>query len=120
MSEFVVYRTLGNGRCLVLDDTRIAGGKPDYRGNNYITSWVTNETYGPVDELKSENAKLREEVVDLRKSLQTCENENSKLIEFASAMYRSILLVPDDHIPAETKARYFEVAVSLGLDVPDD
>ena len=60
MSEFAVYRTLGNGRCLVLDDTRIAGGKPDYRGNNYITSWVTNETYGPVDELKSENAKLRE------------------------------------------------------------
>ena len=60
MSEYVVYRTLGNGRCLVLDGTRIAGGKPDYRGNNYITSWVTNETYGPVDELKSENVKLRE------------------------------------------------------------
>lgn len=60
MSEFAVYRTLANGRCLVLDGTRIAGGKPDYRGNNYITSWVTNKTYGPVDELKSENAKLRE------------------------------------------------------------
>ena len=46
--------------------------------------------------------------------------ENAKLIEFASAMYRSILLVPDNHIPAEIKARYFEVAVSLGLDVPDE
>lgn len=65
MSEFVVYRTFGNGCCLVLDDTRIAGGKPDYRGNNYITSWVTNETYGPVDELKSENAKLRELAVEM-------------------------------------------------------
>lgn len=67
MSEFVVYRTLGNGRCLVLDGTRVAGGKPDYRGNNYITSWVTKKTYGPVDELKSENVKLRELVRDFER-----------------------------------------------------
>lgn len=69
MSEFTVCRTLDTHPalryCLLLDDTRIAGGKPDYRGNNYITSWVTNETYGPVDELKSENAKLRELVEDM-------------------------------------------------------
>lgn len=62
--------------------------------------------FDAVRRLQSDNKRLRA--------------ENSKLIEFASAMYRSILLVPDDHIPAETKAHYFEVAVSLGLDVPDD
>ena len=61
-------------------------------------------------------AKLGEARLDISKLM----TENAKLIEFASAMYRSILLVPDDHIPAETKAHYFEVAVSLGLDVPDD
>lgn len=63
MSEFTVCRTLSTHPalryCLLLDDTRIAGGKPDYRGNNYVTSWVTKETYGPVDELRSENANLR-------------------------------------------------------------
>lgn len=63
MSEFSVYRTLlthpGLMYCLVLDGDRIAGDKPDYRGNNYVTSWVTKETYGPVDELRAENANLR-------------------------------------------------------------
>lgn len=76
MSEFTVYRTLGNGRCLVLDGTRIAGGKPDYRGNNYITSWVTSKTYGPVDELKSENAKLKEFVaITMKAACAECHNK---------------------------------------------
>lgn len=43
-------------------------------------------TLGNAD-LAAENAKLREEVIDLRKSLQTCENENAKLRELALDMY---------------------------------
>lgn len=68
MSEFTVCRTLDTHPalryCLLLDDYRIAGGKPDYRGNNIIISWRTKATYGPVDALMAENAKLRELVQD--------------------------------------------------------
>lgn len=64
MSEFSVHRTADTipalGYCLVLDGERIAGGKPDYRGDNHLVSWKTSETYGPVDELAAENAALRE------------------------------------------------------------
>lgn len=64
MSEFSVHRTADRipalRYCLVLDGTRIAGGKPDYRGDNHLISWQTDETYGPVDDLMAENAKLRE------------------------------------------------------------
>lgn len=68
MSEFSVHRTADTipalRYCLVLDGERIAGGKPDYRGNNHLISWSTRETYGPVDQLKAENAKLRELCAD--------------------------------------------------------
>ena len=67
MSEFSVHRTADTipalKYCLILDGERIAGGKPDYRGNNHLISWSTRETYGPVDQLKVENAKLRELIV---------------------------------------------------------
>lgn len=63
MSEFTVCRTLDTHPalryCLLLDDTRIAGGKPDYRGDNILISWRTKATYGSVDALMAENAKLR-------------------------------------------------------------
>lgn len=69
MSEFSVHRTADTIQalkyCLILDGERIAGGKPDYRGNNYLISWSTRETYGPVDQLKAENAKLRELLLDV-------------------------------------------------------
>lgn len=68
MSEFSVHRTADRipalRYCLVLDGTRIAGGKPDYRGDNHLISWQTDETYGPVDDLMAENAKLRELLAD--------------------------------------------------------
>lgn len=64
MSEFSVHRTADTipalRYCLLLDGVRIAGGKPDYRGNNHVVSWQTSDTYGPVDEIRAENAKLRE------------------------------------------------------------
>ena len=47
MSEFSVHRTLA-GHCLALDGRRIAGGKPDYRGDNCVAHFVTAETYAPV------------------------------------------------------------------------
>lgn len=59
MSDFTVLRSIG-GYCLVLDKKRIAGGKPDYRGENVLVDWTTEVAYGPVDDLAAENAKLRE------------------------------------------------------------
>jgi len=59
MSDFTVLRSL-DGYCLVLDKKRIAGGKPDYRGENVLVDWTTEVVYGPVDDLAAENAKLRE------------------------------------------------------------
>ena len=59
MSDFTVLRSL-DGYCLVLDKKRIAGGKPDYRGENVLVDWTTEVAYGPVDDLAAENAKLRE------------------------------------------------------------
>jgi len=65
MSEFTVCRTLDTHPalryCLLLDDVRIAGGKPDYRGDNILISWRTKETYGPVDAIKTENSQLATE-----------------------------------------------------------
>ena len=63
MSDFTVLRSL-DGYCLVLDKKRIAGGKPDYRGENVLVDWTTEVAYGPVDDLAAENAKLRELVRD--------------------------------------------------------
>lgn len=64
MSDFTVLRSL-DGYCLVLDKKRIAGGKPDYRGENVLVDWTTEVAYGPVDDLAAENAKLRELLQDL-------------------------------------------------------
>lgn len=64
MSDFTVVRSL-DGYCLVLDNKRIAGGKPDYRGENVLVDWTTEVVYGPVDDLAAENAKLRELVRDM-------------------------------------------------------
>ena len=68
MSDFTVLRSL-DGYCLVLDKKRIAGGKPDYRGENVLVDWTTEVAYGPVDDLAAENAKLRELVRDMHKAL---------------------------------------------------
>lgn len=67
MSDFTVLRSL-DGYCLVLDKKRIAGGKPDYRGDNVLVDWTTEVVYGPVDDLAVENAKLRELVRDVNKA----------------------------------------------------
>ena len=64
MSDFTVVRSL-DGYCLVLDNKRIAGGKPDYRGENVLVDWTTEVAYGPVDDLAAENAKLRELLRDM-------------------------------------------------------
>ena len=72
MSEISVNRTAGGGRCLIIDGTRVAGGKPEFSGNNCVCWWQTNETIGVVDELEAENAKLRE----LAKSAWGCVNRH--------------------------------------------
>ena len=68
MSDFTVLRSL-DGYCLVLDKKRIAGGKPDYRGENVLVDWTTEVAYGPVDDLAAENAKLRELVRDMHRAI---------------------------------------------------
>ena len=74
MSEFSVHRTLDTHPalryCLVLDDVRIAGGKPDYRGDNHLISWRTKEMYGPVDALKTENDQLKAKNAKLSELVQ--------------------------------------------------
>lgn len=67
MSRFTVCRSW-NGYCLILDDDRIAGGKPDYHEGNVFYEWRTCNTYGPIDEIQAENVKLRELVKDLYES----------------------------------------------------
>jgi len=73
MSEFTVCRTLDTHPalryCLLLDDMRIAGGKPDYRGDNILISWRTKETYGPVDAIKTENSQLATEKAALERRI---------------------------------------------------
>ena len=76
MSEFMVYRTTGDGYCLALDGTRIAGAKPDYRGNNYVTGWNTEKTYGPI-----EDPKLMDAVKDYIHALEEC-REYAYLCEY--------------------------------------
>lgn len=73
MTEFTVCRTLDTHPalryCLLLDDMRIAGGKPDYRGDNILISWRTKETYGPVDAIKTENGQLATEKAALERRI---------------------------------------------------
>lgn len=73
MSEFTVCRTLdihpALRYCLLLDDMRIAGGKPDYRGDNILISWRTKDTYGPVDAIKTENSQLVTEKAALERRI---------------------------------------------------
>ena len=94
MSEFTVCRTLDTHPalryCLLLDDMRIAGGKPDYRGDNILISWRTKETYGPVDAIKTENSQLATEkaalerrVDELCAEVEAEKQHNAKLFEAA-------------------------------------
>lgn len=60
MSEVSVHRTAGGGRCLIIDGMRVAGAKPEFSGDNCVCWWETATTIGVVDDIKAENAKLRE------------------------------------------------------------
>ena len=94
MSEFTVCRTLDTHPalryCLLLDDMRIAGGKPDYRGDNILISWRTKETYDTVDAIKTENRQLATEKAALERRIdELCaeveaeKQRNAKLFEAA-------------------------------------
>lgn len=77
MSKFTVCRSW-SGHCLLLDDDRIAGGKPDYHEGNVVYEWRTRDTYGPVDELKAENAKLRELVREMVLNMGGCARQEQR------------------------------------------
>ena len=87
MSEFTVCRTLDTHPalryCLLLDDVRIAGGKPDYRGDNILISWRTKETYGPVDAIKTENSQLVTEKAELERRIDELCAEVERLRQIA-------------------------------------
>ena len=80
MSDFTVLRSL-DGYCLVLDKKRIAGSKPDYRGENVLVDWTTEVAYGPVDDLAAENAKLVMKLNAEHIVRQNVERESAKLRE---------------------------------------
>ena len=91
MSEFAVCRTLDTHPalryCLLLDDMRIAGGKPDYRGDNILISWRTKETYGPVDAIKTENSQLVTEKAALERRIDELCQENERLRKAKDTMH---------------------------------
>lgn len=109
MSEFTVCRTLDTHPalryCLLLDDYRIAGGKPDYRGDNILISWRTKETYGAVDALSNENAKLRELAKLMHRTISALQDTFD-----ASLVYDGV----------ELSAEYFETELNkLGIEVEE-
>lgn len=57
------------GDCLTLGDedggTRISGPKP-WGGGQVVKTFATREKYGPIEHLEAENAKLQEQVTQLR------------------------------------------------------
>ena len=53
-----------------------------------------------IDQLKAENAKLREEVVELRKSSQTYDAENAKLRKLCADMHKALFSLNLDHCQA--------------------
>lgn len=90
MSEVSVNRTAGGGRCLIIDGTRVAGGKPEFSGDNCVCWWETDKTIGVVDDLvaeveswKAANKKLREHIDETcagwAAAYETLEAENEKL-----------------------------------------
>jgi len=105
MSEISVHRTAGGGRCLVIDGTRVAGGKPEFSGNNCVCWWETDKTIGVVDDLvaeveswKAANKKLRESIDETcagwAEAYETIEAENAKLRELVSLMDKRDVLLP--------------------------
>ena len=110
MSQFTVCRSW-NGYCLLLDDDRIAGGKPDYHEGNVIYEWRTRDTYGSVDELQAENAKLRERCAkaqeDRERMFRACVEknqtilrlcgENAKLRELCRRLFNELYTLIDDN-----------------------
>lgn len=94
MSEIGVHRTAGGGRCLIIDGTRVAGGKPEFSGDNCVCWWETDTTIGVVDDLEAKNEELRDIMSQMAHdhAEQTCEvralkAENAKLREFARCAY---------------------------------
>lgn len=127
MSESTVCRTADTYQalryCLLLDGDRIAGGKPDYRGDNILISWNTKETYDAVDELMKENAKLRDEnqsigmaAYELGRS--SIADENAKLRELvrdwrALAIYGADSLSDWIEIQDDLESRMRELGVEV-------
>ena len=116
-----------DGYCLVLDKKRIAGGKPDYRGENVLVDWTTEVAYGPVDDLAAENAKLREERdtyrdlvglmdhPDLNVQLQA---ENAKLRELVRDMWHDGMCECDERGACATcEYGYLDRMRELGVEV---
>lgn len=92
MSEFSVHSTSDTipalRYCLVLDGERIAGGKPDYRGNNHLITWNTREAYGPIDQLNAENAALRTQLADVTESMGRVEERCAELRGLCGEMFK--------------------------------
>ena len=92
MSEVSVNRTAAGGYCLIIDGTRVAGGKPEFSSDNCFYWWETDKTIGVVDDIveeveswKAANKKLRKSIDETcagwAEAYETLEAENEKLTE---------------------------------------
>jgi len=92
MSEISVNRTAAGGYCLIIDGTRVAGGKPEFSSDNCFYWWETDKTIGVVDDIveeveswKAANKKLRKSIDETcagwAEAYETLEAENEKLTE---------------------------------------
>ena len=136
MSEISVHRTVGGGRCLVIDGTRVAGGKPEFSGDNCVCWWQTNETIGVVDDLvaeveswKAANERLREHIDETcagwAKAYEALEAENEKLKQLVCDMWYDGMCdcdeirfcAQDEYHCAECQYHYPERMRDLGIEV---
>jgi len=135
MSEISVHRTAGGGRCLVIDGTRVAGGKPEFSGDNCVCWWQTNETIGVVDDLvaeveswKAANKRLREHIDETcagwAEAYETLEADNAKLRELVYDMWCDGMCDCDELVAAQGECHcaeceygYLERMRDLGVEV---
>ena len=101
MSEVSVNRTAAGGYCLIIDRTRVAGGKPEFSSDNCFYWWETAATIGVVDDFVAEVESLKVANERLRKSIdetcagwaeayETLEAENEKLKQLAHDIWHEL------------------------------
>jgi len=135
MSEVSVNRTAAGGYCLIIDGTRVAGGKPEFSPDNCFYWWETDKTIGVVDDLvaeveswKAANEKLRKSIDETcagwAEAYETLEADNAKLRELVYDMWCDGMCDCDELVAprgqyhcAQCQYHYRERMRDLGVEV---